>query len=288
MIRRSVVLSALVKGTSTDPFILSDSLSILEKTKIDTIELHFPFEKTKEMKSVINDHGIKNVVYPIAGVQKMEGFSLCDLNERNRMNAVFLLLRSFETAAEVGAEKVLITTGRDTDEADRPRALEQFMKSMERLLPVAEGFDVVLETGDRVVDARQLLGPTDYSMQVADEIRKSCKNCYLTLDTSHIAQLGENVEESLDKALYLSNHVHLASCILTPGHVLYGDKHPFFSHPDGVLSDERLKCIFNRVEKRAKEENREILVGHEVIDRSGERLGGLNKAIKESPWFFCN
>ncbi|MGN1189491.1 MAG: sugar phosphate isomerase/epimerase family protein [Candidatus Ornithospirochaeta sp.] len=286
MIRRSVVLSALVKGSATDPFILSDSLSILEKTKIDTIELYFPFEKTNEMKSVMGDHGIKNVVYPIAGVQKMEGFSLCNLDEKKRMDAVSLLFKAFETAATIGAEKVLITSGRDVAIEDRPKALEQFMKSMELLLPAAESFDVVLETGDRNVDAYQLIGPTDLGMEVASEIRRSHKNFYLTLDTSHIAQLGENVEESIDKALCLSNHVHLASCILTPGHPLYGDKHPFFSHPDGVLSDERLRNIFHYVEKRSEEEKRDILIGHEVIDRSGERLGGLNKAMEESPWFF--
>ncbi|MGN0840997.1 MAG: sugar phosphate isomerase/epimerase family protein [Candidatus Ornithospirochaeta sp.] len=286
MVNRSIVLSAIVKNSATDPFVLSDSLSRLEKTKIDTIELYFPFEKTREMKSVISDHGIRNIVYPIAGVQKMKGFSLCDLNERNRMNAIFLLLRAFETANEVGAKKVLITTGRDTDECDREKALEQFMKSMERLLPEAENFDVVLETGDRTVDARQLLGPTDLSIEVTEEIRKKYNNFYLTLDTSHIAQLGENVEDSIEKALSLSNHVHLASCILTPGHPLYGDKHPFFSDPDGVLSDERLHNIFDYVVKRSEEEKRDILIGHEVIDRSGERLGGLEKAIEESPWFF--
>ena len=286
MINRSIVLSAIVKDSATDPSVLSDSLSILENTKINTIELYFPFEKTKEMKSVILDHGIKNIVYPIAGVQKMEGFSLCDLNEKKRMNAVFLLMRAFETANEIGAKKVLITTGRDTDECDRPKAVEQFMKSMERLLPEAENFDVVLETGDRTVDARQLLGPTDLSMKLTEEIRKEYKNFYLTLDTSHIAQLGENVEASIEKALCLSNHVHLASCILTPGHPLYGDKHPFFSHPDGVLSDDRLHKIYSYVEKRSEEEEREILIGHEVIDRCGGRLGGLEKSIKESPWFF--
>ena len=286
MINRSIVLSAIVKDSATDPSVLSDSLSILEKTKVDTIELYFPFDKTKEMKSVIDDHGIRRIVYPIAGVQKMEGFSLCDLNERNRMDAVSLVLRALETANEIGAQKVLITTGRDTDECNRPKAMEQFMRSMERLLSETENIEVVLETGDRTVDARQLLGPTDLSMQVAEEIRRKYKNFYLTLDTSHIAQLGEDVEDSIKKALYLSNHVHLASCILIPGHPLYGDKHPFFSHPDGVLCDERLHKIYSYVEKRSEEENREILIGHEVIDRSGERLGGLEKAINDSPWFF--
>ena len=62
MINSSIVFSAIVKNSATDPFVLSDSLSRLEKTKIDTIELYFPFEKTKEMKNVIYDHGIRNIV----------------------------------------------------------------------------------------------------------------------------------------------------------------------------------------------------------------------------------
>ena len=39
MIRRSVVLSAIVPQSATDSRVLSDALSILEKTRTDTIEL---------------------------------------------------------------------------------------------------------------------------------------------------------------------------------------------------------------------------------------------------------
>ena len=202
------------------------------------------------------------------------------------MDAVFLLIRAYESAQTMGAEKLLITTGRDTLPRDRKRAMEQFMKSMDRLMPVLSDIDVVLETGDRTVDARQLLGPTDEAIDATLEIRKKYPNFYLTLDTSHLAQLGEDAEASIEKGFSLSNHVHLASCILTPGHSLYGDKHPFFSNEDGLFSDARLRNIYNRVVEKANEEGKDLLVGHEVIDRSGERLGGLMRAIEESPWFF--
>ena len=80
MINRSIVLSAIVKDSATDPFVLSDSLSILEKTKIDTIELYFPFEKTKEMKSVISDHGIRNIAFILLRSlrsQRLKPFIFC-------------------------------------------------------------------------------------------------------------------------------------------------------------------------------------------------------------------
>lgn len=288
MINRSVVLSALVKDSATDSCVLSDSLSILEKTKVNTVELYFPFEKVGEMKSVINDHGIKNWIYPIAGVQKMNGLNLCDLDERKRMNAVYVILRAVEVSKEIGAKRVLITTGRDTEAEKRNKALDQLYKSMDRILTSAKDIDFMLETGDRTVDARQLLGPTDLGMDVINNLRKDYSNIYLTLDTSHIAQLGENVEESICKALPLSYHVHLASCILDKSHPLYGDKHPYFTDPDGVLSNERLNGIFSYLCTRSEKEGTDITVGHEVIDRSENRLGGMERAIKESPWFFVD
>ncbi|MGN1163675.1 MAG: sugar phosphate isomerase/epimerase family protein, partial [Candidatus Ornithospirochaeta sp.] len=274
MTERSVVLSALVPLTSSDMSVLDEALDVLDNTKIDAIELYVPFDDAEKAAKVIKNHRIRKVVYPIAGVQKMKGYDLCTLDEKKRIDAVYLLLRAYESAKTMGAEKLLITTGRDTLPRDRNRAMEQFMKSMDRLLPVISDIDVVLETGDRTVDARQLLGPTDEAIRATEEIRRKYPNFYLTLDTSHIAQLGEDVESSIGKGFKYSNHVHLASCILTPGHALYGDKHPFFSHNDGVLSDNRLKAIYEDVASRAEKEGKNLLVGHEVIDRSGERLGG--------------
>ena len=286
MTTRSVVLSALVPLTSSEMGVLDEALDVLDNTKIDAIELYVPFDDGGKAASVIRNHRIRRVVYPIAGVQKMNGFDLCSLDEKKRMDAVYLLLRAYETAKTMGAEKLLITTGRDTLPRDRKAAMEQFMKSMDRLLPVFSDISVVLETGDRTVDAKQLLGPTDEAISAAEDIRSKYPNFFLTLDTSHIAQLGEDVEKSIEKGFSVSNHVHLASCILTPGHALYGDKHPLFSHEDGVLSCGRLENIFRYVSERADREGKELLVGHEVIDRSGERLGSLKKAMEESPWFF--
>ena len=84
MIRRSVVLSAIVPQSATDSRVLSDALSILEKTRTDTIELYTPFDMAREMGKVIEDSSIDCDVYPSAGVQKTQGYSLCDLDEKKR------------------------------------------------------------------------------------------------------------------------------------------------------------------------------------------------------------
>ncbi|MGN0906567.1 MAG: sugar phosphate isomerase/epimerase family protein [Bullifex sp.] len=281
MIERSTVISVLVPESQRDPGVLYDALKVLEKTRVTQTELYTPFELAGEMAKVYEDSAVKCAVYPIAGVQKMEGYSLCDFSTIRRHVSIDLIRRAFDAARCLGARKVLITSGRF--EGKEEEALKLLAESIEKLMEEADGLEVVLETGDRDVDAEQLLGATDLSVRFAEDIRSRHKNFYLTLDTSHLAQLGEEPSESVKKALHVSDHVHLATCILKQGHEYYGDRHPLFSHPDAVFGPGYLERIFSEVSSVT---NRNILIGHEIIDRSGERLGSLEKAIKEAPWFF--
>ena len=59
MIRRSVVLSAIVPQSATDSRVLSDALSILEQTRTDTIELYTTFDMAKEMGEFFNRYRCK-------------------------------------------------------------------------------------------------------------------------------------------------------------------------------------------------------------------------------------
>ncbi len=281
MIKRSTVISVLVPASQKDPLILRDALRVLEKTRVTETELFTPFELVSEMAKVYADSSVKCAVYPIAGVQKMEGYSLCDFDFMKRKAAVDLIRRSFDAARTLSASKVLITSGRFEGREDD--AVKLLTESIETLMDDSDGLEVVLETGDRDVDAKQLLGSTGLSLNFAEDVRKRHKDFYLTLDTSHLAQLGEEPSDSIKKALHVSSHVHLATCILKQGHEYYGDKHPLFSHPDAVFGPDYLERIFNEVNSSA---DHDILIGHEIIDRTGERLGSLEKAIKEAPWFF--
>lgn len=284
MIKQSVVISSLVPQTSSSLAVLEKALKVLSSTRVNAIELYVPFANAKDAGKVMDDYGILEKVYPIAGVQKKEGFSLCDPVKEKRLETVDLMFRAFDAARNMGARKVLITSGRDY--SDRDKAWDLLMDSMERILPEGRDLDIVLETGDRNVDACQFLGPTDYSVKFTEEVRRNHNNFFLTLDTSHIAQLGENAAKAVMDGFDVSNHFHMATCFLTSGHPLYGDKHPFFKDEGVVLRDEELSAIFSSIKERAEKENKDILIGHEVIDRSGEELGGLSRAIKESPWYF--
>lgn len=282
MINKSIVLSTLVPNSTTDFSVLEESLSLLQKTSVDTIEYYTPFEKTKEAAKIIRDNGFNHIVYPIAGVQKGENYSLCTRDQINRKKAVDLILRAIESAESMGAEKVLITSGRYEGEG----GLEELYKSMDEIMRNASSLCIVLEPGDRDKDAYQFLGPIKLSVEFAIEVRKSYPNFFLTLDTSHISELGEDVKKALKMGEDVSNHIHLATCVLKKGHPLFGDKHPFFSNPDVTITEEQIHEIYNQITKDATEKNKDLTIGCEIIDRFGERMGGLEKAIKEIPWYF--
>lgn len=280
MINKSVVLSTLVPKCGDDISVLRDALEILKKTVIKGIEIYTPLKNAKEVGRVIRDYGFTHIVYPISGVQKNEGYSLCTKDEKRRNEAVDLILRALDTSRQIGAEKLLISSG--CYEGDD--GVDFLYKSIEKIMRESSGVDVVLEPGDRNVDSKQLLGPTSLSVDFALEVRKSYKNFYLTLDVSHILQLGEDVSSSLKMGKKVSNHMHLATCILKKGHPLYGDKHPHFSSEDVVYTNEKLLETYKEIISLVKDED--LLLGCEIIDRTGERMGGLERAIKDSPWFF--
>ncbi|MDD7008039.1 MAG: hypothetical protein SPK11_06595 [Bullifex sp.] len=60
------------------------------------------------------------------------------------------------------------------------------------------------------------------------------------------------------------------------------ETNPLFSHPDAVYGPDYLRRVFDW----GSASERDILIGHEIIDRTGERIGSLERAMKEAPWFF--
>ncbi len=284
MIHRSVILNVLVPQAVTDNNILRKSLEVLSKTNIDTIEFYAPSYSIKEKVTIIKDHGIQKVIFLAAGMQKAEKKWLCNTDEKKRVEATDFTLSLIEPALEAGCSSFLITSG--GIEPEQEKALNSLETSLESIFSLTEDKDVLLESGDTDVDANQLIGPTPLALSFANRIRKKHPSFFLTLDTSHIAQLGEDFSSSFEIGREVSNHLHLASCILIPGHPLYGDKHPLFRDRDGVYSPIALKKIYEDAIKWYEKENRDLTVGVEVIDRSGKEMGSLMETIEDASWFF--
>ncbi len=286
-VNRSLILNALVPNTVEDKAVFVESLKRLQGTRVNTIEYYTPFENVKERAEILRDMGFERNIYLIAGRQKAEGLSLCSVDEPERLKAMDLTKRALDVALEAGFSAFLITSGRNVDARDREKAFSSLTKSIEELFRISgDDYTIDIEPGDTCIDACQLIGHIADAAAYAEEIRRNHKGFVLTLDTSHIAQLEDDFNEAFEVGKGVSNHLHLASCVLKKGHPLYGDKHPLFGNPDGVYSSDDLKRIMDMAILDYEKRNMDLTVGVEIIDRTGRRFGSLEEAIAESPWFF--
>lgn len=168
------------------------------------------------------------------------GLSLSSVDPAGRRRAVDFTRRLLDMACELGARNVLIASGPDPGSALREAAVASFQESLEELCAygLAQRHDdpvvICVEPFDREVQWRQLLGPTLLSAKVVSEVRKRFANCGITLDMSHVAQLGESLAGAVDAAGDCLVHAHVANCVLDPTSPLFGDMHPSFGVPGGV------------------------------------------------------
>ncbi|HHX27872.1 MAG: sugar phosphate isomerase/epimerase family protein [Bacillota bacterium] len=178
------------------------------------------------------------------------GFSLCSVDESDRLQAVAFANYLVDMACELGGRNLLVPSGPDPGEESRSPALDALRRSLIEICrysrecrpenPVV----VTLEPFDRDVDCRQLVGSTRLARDVVARVRERYQNCGITLDMSHVAQLGEDMAQAIHDAGDCLSHAHIANCVLDPKSPLYGDKHPPFGVPGGVYSlDDAVRYI---------------------------------------------
>lgn len=172
------------------------------------------------------------------------GYNLSSTDSSERRDALRFTEQLIDMAYEVGGRNILISSGRGQGESSHRPAISAFKDSLAELCSYAvtqnpdDPLTVCLEPFDTDVHQRQLLGPTRLSASVVSDVRRHHANCGITLDMSHAAQLGENIEEAVEAAGDCLVHAHIANCVLTPGDPLYGDMHPPFEVFNGVYGHE--------------------------------------------------
>lgn len=99
---------------------------------------------------------------------------------------------------------------------------------------VNDQLTVSLEPGDRDIHRKLLLGPLSESVEIAKEIRNEMSNFGLTIDMSHLAQLGEDKAKAFHIARGYFEHVHIANAIIrNRDNPRFGDEHPRFGIEEG-------------------------------------------------------
>jgi len=180
--------------------------------------------------------------------------SLCSLDSTGRMQAVDFAKSLVDMAYELGARNLLISSGPDPGEVLRDPAVLSFQRSLEDICLYAAEQNpdrplvICLEPFDRAVQFRQLIGGTRLAAEVVRQVRNAVPNCGITLDMSHVAQLGEQLSDAVRDAGTCLVHAHIANCVLKQGDPLYGDMHPPFDVPGGVYRHEDISLYLSLLE----------------------------------------
>ena len=139
------------------------------------------------VKAIIDASHIK-VGYGAQSALLLGKLDLNSLDENSRRLAVSQLKACVDEASEVGAQRVAFLSGKDPGDADRPKAFDFLVKSVKDICAYAheKGISMTLETFDRSVDKKCLIGPSDYAAKFTDIIRQDYPDFGLLYDLSHM------------------------------------------------------------------------------------------------------
>ncbi|MEK7992766.1 MAG: sugar phosphate isomerase/epimerase family protein [Planctomycetota bacterium] len=218
----------------------------------------------------------------------LQKLNLNSLDELECTKAVEQLCRSIDEAAEMGAQRVVFLSGSDPGDADRPRALEALVKSVKRVAAYGrdKGIALTLETFDRTVDKKCLIGPSPYAAEFCKTIRADYPDFGLLYDLSHMPLLYETPEALSVLKDYLV-HIHVGNAVLGVGMPGYGDQHPRFGWPGGVNDipqvTEFIRGLFKAGYLKEDSPTRPW-IGFEVKPQSAEESSSLVIAGAKRVW----
>jgi sugar phosphate isomerase/epimerase len=162
--------------------------------------------------------------------------NLSSLEKKSRQDAVQTVKLAIDQASELAATSFVILSGKDPGELLRDQA---YVALEETILDLGEhsnqyGMRIVLETFDRLVDKKALVGPSDEAATLAKRIIPHNPKFGLLYDMGHMPLLDETPLQALQVLQGILAEVHLGNCVKTQGLLAFGDKHPRFGFPGGV------------------------------------------------------
>ena len=173
-----------------------------------------------------------------------EGLDLNSLEESKRMLAVGRMEELIDQAEEVGASRFAFLSGPDPGEARREAAIEALIDSLNAMCAYGKqkGIDLALETFDRHVEKRALIGPVQDAARVANAISEQYPGFGLLYDLSHMPLLDETPSDMAVIREYLV-HAHIGNCVKAQEEPLYGDRHPYIGVAGGVSGVEEVAAF---------------------------------------------
>lgn len=196
----------------------------------------------KQLRDLLQWSGC-DVVYVIGGFMRRLGIDPSAESAQARMEAVEQLKVLVETASGYGARMMLMCSGADVAPDRRAEAIGHLQEAVGALCAHARAIRpedpmwITFEHFDRELDQKRLLGPTVETAQMVRALRRDHFNIGMTLDLSHLVQLGEDIAEAVEIASDVTIHAHVATCGLDRRFPeTFGDSHCRFDAPGSAVA----------------------------------------------------
>jgi sugar phosphate isomerase/epimerase len=177
------------------------------------------------------------VGYGAQPIQLANKLNVNSLDPEQRQKAVDRLKAAVDEAYELGAQRFAILSGPYPGGADEGEAVKALVDSINQICAYAASkgtMGVCLETFDRTIDKKSLIGPNALGVEVSKAVRRDHPTFGLMLDLSHLPLQFETSEQALTTAKEHLVHAHIGNCVLNDTkHPLYGDLHPRFGVDGG-------------------------------------------------------
>jgi sugar phosphate isomerase/epimerase len=262
--------------------LLDDFFSGIEISRINDAATRTAVARLVEQTHAWVDFGAQ----PIILGQKL---NLNSSDPAERRKAVSILQPYIEQAVELGARRFVLLSGPDPGVSHRGKEIDLLTESLRELCEFARTFPIslALETFDREIDKKALVGPAVEAAKLANELRQDFKDFGLLYDMGHMVLLNERPLEALQLLKDYVVHVHVGNCVKVPGRTSYGDSHPRFGFP-GSENDiaelaEFQSALFQTgylIEKPML--GKKPMVGFEVKPQAGESSNAILANIKRS------
>ncbi|HEX2033605.1 MAG TPA: TIM barrel protein [Chloroflexota bacterium] len=219
---------ASIERVAADPF-----FEVLEVTRIKNPQVRQQVREIADMAHIDLGFGAQPGLL-------MNRLNTAALDEDARRAAVADVKQSIDQAYEHGCRLLAMIDGMESwpGEAHKQQAIDQVTRSLDEICTYAEQqakdylLTISLETFDRSIEKKSLLGPTRDAVEVARRVRERHRHFGLTIDLSHLPLLGETSRDSLTLAKDYLIHTHIGNCQMRdPSLPSYGDKHPRFGAP---------------------------------------------------------
>lgn len=247
------------------PRVLQDNELLLKKlietakdTDFDVIEI--PNIEQRDLWDDVRDIAIEAAIDLVACAGPscvFKGWNLSSIIEEDRKHSTNGMKNMVDFAYAIGARELAFISGKDPGPQHRDVAVESLIKSIREIDEYANAkaskyrLVLSLEPADRNVTHKQLIGPTSEAADLVAKVYEFTDHINITLDMSHIPQLNESFEQSMNELGGMVAHAHLANAFLSDKErPEYGDKHPRFGFPGSEFAEVDIKRFVDLLFKK--------------------------------------